>query len=107
MAAPVDHPLSWNKTTTSAFIDVLKLHVCLWNIKSESYKNRDLRRAAYFRSIIDEFEKSGVPIKETDIKTKINTLRNQFRKEHRKFHHRAHHQSSDSVNASTGDQGGK
>ena len=64
MAAPVDHPLSWNKTTTSAFIDVLKLHVCLWNIKSESYKNRDLRRAA-FRSIIDEFEKIGVTIKET------------------------------------------
>ena len=80
MAAPVDHPLSWNKTTTSAFIDVLKLqlHECLWNIKSESYKNRDLRRAA-FRSIIDEFEKKWS----------------------------AHHQSSDSVNASTGDQGGK
>ena len=73
MAAPVDHPLSWNKTTTSAFIDVLKLHECLWNIKSESYKNRDLRRAA-FRSIIDEFEKTGVTIKETDIKTKINTF---------------------------------
>ena len=30
-------------------------------------------------------KKTGVTIKETDIKTKVNTLRNQFRKEHRNF----------------------
>ena len=38
---------NWCELSTSALIDCLKLNECLWRVKCESYKNKNIRYYKY------------------------------------------------------------
>lgn len=62
----------WSEDTTTKFVEHYLKHECLWNIKSDAYKNKQIKNSAY-----EDLEKtmniSG--FKEKEIKSKIKNLR--------------------------------
>ncbi|XP_018026405.1 uncharacterized protein LOC108681840 [Hyalella azteca] len=74
--------IEWTRTSTMMFIDALKQHPCLWQIKSAQYKDRGLRFAA-LKNIVAIMRQSIYDIEVDDVRKKINTLRTQFRREYK------------------------
>lgn len=65
----------WREDVTPLFLDLYKTHECLWNNKSEKYKNRVLREKA-MKSLLSEL---NIPdLSETDIKLKIKSIRTRY-----------------------------
>ncbi|EZA54497.1 hypothetical protein X777_05752 [Ooceraea biroi] len=62
-----------------------KCYPCLWKIKSDEYKNRNLRDEAY-KNLIEFYKMRGFPDTNRDfIVKKIQSLRGSFRKETKKI----------------------
>ena len=76
----------WSKALTSTLIGLYRKNPCLWNVKLNSYKNRDKRITALM-AIAAEMREHGTSVTTDDIKKKIDTLRNQFRRESKKVKH--------------------
>ncbi|KAK7077230.1 hypothetical protein SK128_006510 [Halocaridina rubra] len=76
--------ICWSKPLTAKFIQLYRQNPCLWNVKLESYKNRDKRIKA-LKAIAAEMWEHGAPVTTDDIKKKIDTIRNQYRRETRKM----------------------
>ncbi|KAL4709229.1 hypothetical protein ACJJTC_010529 [Scirpophaga incertulas] len=72
----------WDFDTTIKFIQLYKLHPCLWDFSSKDYKNKQKRDAAYI-TIIEEMNISGFSV--TDVKNKINNLRSTYSQEIKKI----------------------
>lgn len=65
----------WKEDETPMFLDLYKNHECLWNNKSETYKNRLLRDKA-MKSFLSEL---NIPdLSENDIKLKIKSIRTRY-----------------------------
>ncbi|XP_042237253.1 uncharacterized protein LOC121876281 isoform X2 [Homarus americanus] len=77
--------LHWSRQDTVRLIDLYRHYPCLWNVKSDMYKDRD-KRAAALKGIAEEIMKITASITTRDIKRKIETLRNQYRREMRLVH---------------------
>ncbi|KAE8284787.1 hypothetical protein D5F01_LYC16222 [Larimichthys crocea] len=73
----------WNETKVQQLISFYSEHSCLWNHKSESYRNRLLRQSLLetLSSILSDNE--PVPFTVEDIKTKFRNLRTIFQREHK------------------------
>lgn len=74
----------WSRDLITDFINLYKSYPCLWKIKSEAYKNRNLRDEAYNK--MTEFCRlRGFPNANRDfVVKKIQSLRGSFRKELKK-----------------------
>ncbi|RLU23308.1 hypothetical protein DMN91_003512 [Ooceraea biroi] len=75
----------WSKELITDFINMYKCYPCLWKIKSDEYKNRNLRDEAY-KNLIEFYKMRGFPDTNRDfIVKKIQSLRGSFRKETKKI----------------------
>lgn len=72
-----------NTEFVTEFIELYKIHPCLWQVKSPDYLNRDKRVVAY-QSLVDLCRKVDNECDVKFVKKKIANLRNAFRKEHAK-----------------------
>lgn len=72
-----------NTEFVTEFIELYKIHTCLWQVKSPDYLNRDKRVVAY-QSLVDLCRKIDNECDVKFVKKKIANLRNAFRKEHAK-----------------------
>lgn len=74
----------WSKDLIADFINKYKSHTCLWKVKSEEYKNRNIRESA-FKSMVDFCKSRGFPEANKEfVSKKIQSLRGSFRKELKK-----------------------
>ncbi|XP_035523587.1 uncharacterized protein LOC118332420 [Morone saxatilis] len=73
----------WNETKVQQLISFYSEHSCLWNHKSESYRNRLLRQSLLetLSNLLSDNE--PVPFTVEDIKTKFRNLRTIFQREHK------------------------
>ncbi|XP_064082982.1 uncharacterized protein LOC135198998 [Macrobrachium nipponense] len=72
--------IHWSREEIIQLIDLYRQHPCLWNVKSDMYKDR-AERVAALTAIAAELRKTCVAITTGDIKRKIETLQNQHRRE--------------------------
>ncbi|RLU24305.1 hypothetical protein DMN91_002393 [Ooceraea biroi] len=80
----------WLKELITDFINMYKCYPCLWKIKSDEYKNRNLRDEAY-KTLIEFCKMRGFPDANRDfIVKKIQSLRGSFRKETKKIQESQH-----------------
>ncbi|XP_026152425.1 uncharacterized protein LOC113124163 isoform X2 [Mastacembelus armatus] len=73
----------WTEAKIRQLISFYSEHSCLWNHKSESYRNRLLRQSLLetLRSLLSGNE--PIPFTVEDIKTKFRNLRTIFQREHK------------------------
>lgn len=71
--------LKWSESVMMKFLELYHKHNCLWNHRTDKYKNKDARENA-LASIVKEMEISGLTI--ADLKNKIKTVRTMYKKEH-------------------------
>ncbi|XP_073334595.1 uncharacterized protein [Pagrus major] len=78
-----DSRCHWNEAKVQQLISFYSERSCLWNHKSESYRNRLLRQTLLetLSSILSDNE--PVPFSVEDIKTKFRNLRTIFQREHK------------------------
>ncbi|XP_070706063.1 serine-rich adhesin for platelets-like [Pempheris klunzingeri] len=78
-----DSRCHWNEAKVQQLISFYSEHICLWNHKSESYRNRLLRQSLLetLSSLLSDSE--PVPFTVEDIKTKFRNLRTIFQREHK------------------------
>lgn len=62
----------WNEDTTLKFVGYYLQHECLWNVKSELYKNKQSKQSAYV-NLENEMDIPG--FREKEIKMKIKSIR--------------------------------
>ena len=72
--------IHWSRQETIQLIDLYRQYPCLWNVKSDKYKDRG-KRVAALMAIAEELRKTCAAIITGDIKWKIETLRTQHRRE--------------------------
>jgi uncharacterized protein YajQ (UPF0234 family) len=70
--------LDWRDDHTQLVLDVLSNQECLWNVKSENYRNRNIRDKA-----LEEMEKQlNIPdLTQEDMKLKIKSIRSRHSSE--------------------------
>ncbi|XP_034402768.1 uncharacterized protein LOC117740455 [Cyclopterus lumpus] len=73
----------WNEAKVQQLISFYSEHSCLWNHKSESYRNRLLRQSLLetLSGLLSDDE--SAPFAVEDIKTKFRNLRTIFQREHK------------------------
>ncbi|XP_029301330.1 uncharacterized protein LOC115017201 [Cottoperca gobio] len=78
-----DSRCQWNEAKVQQLISFYSGHSCLWNHKSDSYRNRLLRQSLLetLSSLLSDSE--SVPFTVEDIKTKFRNLRTIFQREHK------------------------
>lgn len=69
----------WTTQKTLDLIEELHINICLWDVTSLDYRNRD-KRAKALSELSQKFEVSVL-----EIDKKIHTLKSQFRREHKKL----------------------
>lgn len=75
---------TWSKELIIELLELYKSFPCLWKIKSEHYKNKNLKEEAYIK-IIDFCKEKGFPDANRDfVVKKLQSLRGSFRKELKK-----------------------
>ena len=73
-------PFEWRKALTLQLIELYRDHPCLYQIKSDAYKDRNKKSKAYAELLANI--KIVNPMCSLEIlKKKLNTLRSQYRKE--------------------------
>ncbi|CAK6978014.1 uncharacterized protein LOC128380654 [Scomber scombrus] len=73
----------WNEAKVQQLISFYSEHSCLWNHKSESYRNRLLRQSLLETLSTLLSNNEPVPFTVEDIKTKFRNLRTIFQREHK------------------------
>ncbi|XP_068429468.1 uncharacterized protein [Clinocottus analis] len=78
-----DSRCHWNEAKVQQLISFYSEHSCLWNHKSESYRNRLLRQSLLetLSGLLSDHE--AAPFAVEDIKTKFRNLRTIFQREHK------------------------
>ncbi|XP_031711786.1 uncharacterized protein LOC116388245 [Anarrhichthys ocellatus] len=78
-----DSRCHWNEAKVQQLISFYSEHSCLWNHKSESYRNRLLRQSLLetLSGVLSDNE--SAPFTVEDIKTKFRNLRTIFQREHK------------------------
>ena len=75
----------WTRAITLQFIDLLKQHPCLWQVKNDNYKNKIVRNSSLAAIIKALNENMNCEATQSDVMKKLHTLRSQFRKEMKDF----------------------
>nr|XP_046231029.1 uncharacterized protein LOC124051575 isoform X2 [Scatophagus argus] len=73
----------WNEAKVQQLISFYSENSCLWNHKSESYRNRLLRQSLLETLSSHLSDSEPVPFTVEDIKTKFRNLRTIFQREHK------------------------
>lgn len=74
----------WSKDNLEKFIELYRSFLCLWKIKSDDYKNKNLKNRAY-HELIEFCKREICPNANKDfIQKKIQGIRGAFRKELKK-----------------------
>nr|XP_020456874.1 uncharacterized protein LOC109960836 isoform X2 [Monopterus albus] len=73
----------WSEAKVQQLISFYSEHNCLWNHKSESYRNRQLRRSLLETLSTLLSDNEPVPFTVEDIKIKFRNLRTIFQREHK------------------------
>lgn len=60
---------------TLQFVSLYREHVCLWDITSEFYKNKDMRQSA-LQKICEDMQIEGFTVE--DVKNKIKSMRSTY-----------------------------
>lgn len=68
----------WRDEHTDAFLDSYRKYECLWNVSSDSYKNKGARDNAY-QQLCNDMELPELTI--ADVKNKIKTIRTNYKNE--------------------------
>ncbi|XP_027881464.1 uncharacterized protein LOC114149635 [Xiphophorus couchianus] len=75
---------SWTEEKERTLIAFFSKNSCLWNYKSENYKNRDLRwKTLEHLRILLSFQPPPVPFTVEDIKNKFKNLRTTFQRQYK------------------------
>ncbi|KAM8873476.1 uncharacterized protein ACB058_004966 [Synchiropus picturatus] len=87
-AQPESRPLTeshcfWTDVKTHQLITFFAEHSCLWNHKSDGYKNRSLKKSLLDRLSNMLTTNEAVPFTVEDIKAKFRNLRTIFQREHK------------------------
>lgn len=72
----------WNSETTIKFVQELRTHECLWNVKCKMYKNKQMRESAY-QKIVEAM--NIVDFNVPEVKTKIRNLKSTYFQEKKKI----------------------
>ncbi|KAM4634494.1 uncharacterized protein ACJ7VT_001130 [Polymixia lowei] len=78
-----DNRCHWTDAKVRQLISFYSAHSCLWNHRSESYRNRQLRQSTMDTLSNLLSENHPVPFTAEDIKTKFRNLRTIFQREHK------------------------
>ena len=80
---PSNVPIAeWTRQATGSFINLLQEYPCLWKVKSQHYKNKNLRSLALEKILLEMKQMECMrDVNIENLKRKINTLRSQYRKE--------------------------
>ncbi|XP_074040986.1 uncharacterized protein [Leptinotarsa decemlineata] len=74
----------WSKDLTSEFLDIYKANSSFWKVKSDEYKNKNLKDISY-NKLIKFCHNNGMPHANRDfVVKKIQSLKGSFRKELKK-----------------------
>uniref|UniRef100_A0A0P4VX69 MADF domain-containing protein n=1 Tax=Scylla olivacea TaxID=85551 RepID=A0A0P4VX69_SCYOL len=74
-------PFEWTRANTQHFIELLKEHPSVWNIKSKQYKMRNVRSASLETIKSDLSNFANCTLRVEDITKKLHTLKTQFNRE--------------------------
>ncbi|KAG7172551.1 putative Alcohol dehydrogenase transcription factor Myb/SANT-like-containing protein 23, partial [Homarus americanus] len=72
--------LQWRREDVMQLIELYKENNCLWQVKSEKYKDRNARDIALLK-IVEHLKDNLPQVTVFDVKTKLHTLRSQFCRE--------------------------
>ena len=68
----------WRDDHTQLVLDLLRNQECLWNVKSENYRNRNIRDKALEEMV----KQSNIPyLTQEDVKIKIKPIRSRYSSE--------------------------
>ena len=73
----------WSEEKSCKFIAVYEKYECLWNTKSNAYRNRDARGAA-IRNLMGDMEEVGMNMTEDEVRNRIKAIRTTYMAELRK-----------------------
>lgn len=73
----------WSEDKSCKFINIYEKYECLWNTKSNEYRNRDARAKA-IRKLIDDMLELGIQMTEDEVKNRIKAIRTTYMGELRK-----------------------
>jgi hypothetical protein len=65
----------WREEHTQMILELLSDHECLWNVKSENYRNRNIRERA-LEEILKQINIPDLTVE--DVKLKIKTIRTRY-----------------------------
>ncbi|XP_066989136.1 uncharacterized protein [Macrobrachium rosenbergii] len=74
----------WDRAQTLMLIELYRLNPCLWNVKSDVYKDRN-KRAVAINGITADLQRIGSHVNAVEVKRKIEIIRSQYRREVRKI----------------------
>lgn len=74
----------WDRKETLLLIDLYRQNPCLWNVKSDVYKDRN-KRVAAINEITAGMNRSGLSVTASEVRKKIESIRSQYRRELRKL----------------------
>ncbi|KAK3894485.1 hypothetical protein Pcinc_001741 [Petrolisthes cinctipes] len=75
---PPAKPIEWTRTNTIHFIELLKEHPSVWNIKCKQYKMRNIRSASLEAIKAELSSFCNCTLRTEDITKKLHTLKTQF-----------------------------
>ncbi|XP_063876929.1 uncharacterized protein LOC135109480 [Scylla paramamosain] len=76
-----DLNIEWTRANTQLFIELLKEHPCLWQLKNKNYKNKTVRSRSLDAMTKQLMGTMNCLITPAIIMKKLHTLRSQFRRE--------------------------
>ncbi|XP_076061237.1 uncharacterized protein LOC143037015 [Oratosquilla oratoria] len=74
-------PFEWTKSITLYFIELLKQHPAIWNIKCKEHKMRNIKSASIETLKADLYSFTKCNVRNEDITRKLHTLKTQFHRE--------------------------
>ena len=75
--------MEMDKEFWEEFINIYKLHECLWNNKTEAYANRNMCNAVY-NELIEKCKEKYPAAKKDFVRKRIHSMRCSFRREFKK-----------------------
>ncbi|XP_076034481.1 uncharacterized protein LOC143021091 isoform X2 [Oratosquilla oratoria] len=77
----VSKTLEWTRSSTLYFIELLKQHPSIWNIKCKEYKMRDIKIASLETITTELSSFMNCVVRDEDVKKKLHTLKSQLLRE--------------------------
>lgn len=80
-ASSVKNPFKWTKNATLHFTELLKQHLCIWDVKSKEYTVINITSTSLDKIKINLSDVLHCEVKREDIMKKLHTLKSQSQRE--------------------------